>query len=91
VAFIVIDISAFLPREEFKRLVGEMRNYIKSSPPASGHDEVMLPGEPDVRTRNRRMREGIPIDETTWQQICETAKSLNVEIPTAKELLAGLP
>src|SRR5581483_11024166 len=48
-AFVVIDVSAFLPREEFAAMIHELRDYIKRTPPAPGFQEVLLPGEPDFR------------------------------------------
>jgi uncharacterized oxidoreductase len=83
-AFIVMDIGAFLPPEQFNALVHEMRDYIKSSPPACGHDEVLLPGEPDFRNLERRKREGLAIDDTTWGQIVSAALRVGVEFPEAK-------
>jgi len=80
-AFFVIDVSAFLPPEQFARLMQDMREYIKSSAPAPGHDEVLLPGEPDYRRRAERMRDGIPIDEALWDKICGTARSIGVKWP----------
>src|SRR3984893_9235887 len=77
-AFIVVDVRAFLPLVQFESLVSEMRDYIKSSPPAPGHQEVMLPGEPDCRVMRSRLRDGIPIDENTWDQIVEAANSVGV-------------
>jgi LDH2 family malate/lactate/ureidoglycolate dehydrogenase len=81
--FIVVDIGAFLPRERFDTLVHEMRDYIKSSPLAPGHDEVFLPGEPDYRNMQRRLREGIAIDKNTWEQIAEAASAVGVDFRTA--------
>ncbi|MCL4402114.1 MAG: Ldh family oxidoreductase, partial [Acidobacteria bacterium] len=78
-AFIVVDVGAFLPPAVFAALVREMGDYVKSSPPAPGHDGVLLPGEPDFRRRRERLRKGIPIDETTWEQIQGAARSLGVE------------
>jgi uncharacterized oxidoreductase len=79
--FIVVDISAFMPLNDFESLVQEMREYIKSSPLAPGHDEVMLPGEPDYRTMRSRLRDGIPIDENTWEQIVAAATRVGIEAP----------
>jgi len=78
--FIVIDISAFLPVERFRDLMGEMVAYMKSAPPAQGFEEVMLPGELDWRILAEREVEGIPIEPVTWQQICEVAKEVGVAI-----------
>ena len=77
--FIVIDIAAFLRPEDFAALMEEMHDYIKSSPPAPGHDEVLLPGEPEERKMEERRRKGIPIDENTWHQIRSAASSVGVE------------
>ncbi|MBI3665007.1 MAG: Ldh family oxidoreductase [Acidobacteria bacterium] len=76
--FIVIDVSTFLAPREFAELIRELRAYIKSSPPASGFDEVQLPGEPDFRTRQQRLRHGIPIDKKTCEQIRSAAASVGV-------------
>jgi uncharacterized oxidoreductase len=78
--FIVVDISAFIPLERFRELIGEMVAYMKSAPPAPGFEEVMLPGEIDFRIATERQRDGIPIDPITWQQIQETADALQVRI-----------
>ncbi len=77
-AFVVVDISAFLPLVEFEAMIGELREYVKSSPSAPGFDEVFLPGEPDCRRREERMRTGIPIDDATWRQIEAAAVSVGV-------------
>ena len=58
-----------------------MRDYIKSSPPAPGHDEVFLPGEPDYRRMERRRRDGISIDGNTWEQIVVAASAVGVASP----------
>lgn len=78
-AFVVIDVSAFLPPDQFAVLMHDLREYIKSSPPSAGFDQVLLPGEPDFHRRAQRMRDGIPIDESTWQQICEAALKVGVD------------
>jgi LDH2 family malate/lactate/ureidoglycolate dehydrogenase len=75
----VIEISAFLPAEEFASLVNELRDYLKSSPPSPGSEGVLLPGEPDFRKRQDRLRNGIPIDSKTWEDIRSSAASLGVE------------
>jgi uncharacterized oxidoreductase len=39
-----------------------------------GTPVARLPGEPELETRARRLREGIPIDPATWQEIVEAAE-----------------
>jgi LDH2 family malate/lactate/ureidoglycolate dehydrogenase len=44
-----------------------------------GFDEINMPGEIEYKRRQRLEKEGILIDDTTWQQIFETAESVSVE------------
>ena len=78
VAFIVIDGSAFMPGEHFFHLVEQVRGYVKSSKPAEGFNQVLMPGEPELRTARERRENGIPLDEATWQAILSSASTLGV-------------
>ena len=79
VCFIVLDPAAFGPLEQFKQLVSDTVAYVKSSPPAVGFDEVLVPGELEFRTLRRRSQEGLPVDDVTWRAIEEHARRLSVE------------
>jgi uncharacterized oxidoreductase len=79
-AFIVIDPAAFLPPDQFDAMMQELRGYVKSSPPAPGSSEVLLPGEPEAKRIEERRKNGIPLDDTTWEQIRQSALSVNVVI-----------
>lgn len=61
VSFMVLDISAFMPRDQFDLALVELRNYMKSSPPAEGFDQVMLPVEPEFRKKQEREKLGIAV------------------------------
>ena len=46
--------------------------------------EILMPGEPEARFRlQRKLRDGIEIDDTTWGQIVATAESLGVSVELA--------
>jgi uncharacterized oxidoreductase len=75
---VVLNVTAFLADGEYSELIAELRDYMKSSPPAPGHEEVLLPGEGDFRKKRRRLEEGIPVDETTWNEIRTAAAGLGV-------------
>ena len=75
---IAIDIAQFTPLEDFYRQVDELVTYVKSSPLAPGFDEILVPGEVELRQEKRRLREGIPLDDETWRQIQETAAALGI-------------
>jgi uncharacterized oxidoreductase len=75
---IVIDPDAFGGREAFEAEAEAMLDYIRSTAPAEGVDRVRLPGDPERESRERRLAEGIPIDDNTWAQIREAATSVGL-------------
>lgn len=84
VFMIAIDIQQFTPLEEFYPRVTELIGHVKSSPPAPGFSEVLVPGEPESRQKKHRTVHGISVDATTWSQIQEIADTLNVPNPSPK-------
>jgi uncharacterized oxidoreductase len=80
VCFIVIDPSAFCPLAEFRKLMDETVAYIKSSRPAPGFAEVIVPGELEFRTLRQREIDGIPIDQATLQAIRAHGARLGVDV-----------
>jgi uncharacterized oxidoreductase len=77
---LAFSIEAFLPRREFATYVEALLQRTKDSQPAAGFDEVLLPGEPEIRTRSEREDDGIPIPEATWQKLTDLAEALGVAI-----------
>jgi len=80
VCFIVLDPSAFCPLEEFRRLMDDTVAYMKSSAPAPGSDEVLVPGEPEFRTLRQRECDGIPVDKPTLAAIRDHGERLHVHV-----------
>lgn len=78
VCFLVVDPARFCPLDRFRALVDDVVAYIKSSPPAPGFDEVLVPGELEFRTRRMRLEQGIPIDEPTLVALDDWARKLGV-------------
>lgn len=78
---LAIDPEAFCGSERFAQLVDSLSEYIATTPPAPGCEEVFLPGELDYRTRKKRLVDGIPIPEETWAAIVETAEMVGAQIP----------
>jgi len=78
---IALNISAFMPLEQYINQVEVFCAKIKSSTPAKGFSEVLLPGEPESRSRQHRLTEGIPIPKKTWQEFCTLADELKIILP----------
>jgi uncharacterized oxidoreductase len=75
---VFLDRSFFATEAAFFDEVERYAAFVKASRPAAPGGEVLLPGEPESRTRARRLRDGIDLDDTTWEQIHETAGRLGV-------------
>jgi L-2-hydroxycarboxylate dehydrogenase (NAD+) len=77
---IAIDPAAFVSADEFRARVKEFVVQLKASRKAPGVQEILVPGEPEFRTRGKRLREGIPIADEVWAEVKQMAKELGVSI-----------
>ena len=66
---------------EFVARAQEYARYVKASRPAKAGEDVLVPGEPEARTRTQRLAHGIPLQPETWAALVETARNLNVTEP----------
>ena len=82
--FLGIDISRFMPVEEFRRRMEWLVETVKSAEPAKGYDEVLVAGDPEWRTETERRRTGIPLGDGTWKTLVETAQKLGVAVPATR-------
>ena len=75
---IMLDPAVFVVRGQLRR--GDSRLYRSRQELEDGDrpGEILMPGEPEARSRNRKLRDGIEIDLMTWSQIVATGNSLGV-------------
>jgi len=78
---IAIDIAKFVDYASFQKEVDALVDHVKSSPLAPGFDEILVPGEPEQRVVEQRLREGIYIGDAAWQEICAIGESVGVSMP----------
>jgi len=79
--FIAIDVSRFLPLEDFYARLDRWLAQVKSSQPAKGYEEVLVAGEPEWRMEEQRRRYGIPIMAGHWEPIARLASHYGVPLP----------
>jgi len=84
VFFGVINIEAFTPLEEFKKGVDGIIANLKASKLAPGFKEILSPGEPEWREQQRRLKEGIFLDDPIYQTVLDAATKLGVDISKYK-------
>jgi LDH2 family malate/lactate/ureidoglycolate dehydrogenase len=73
-----IDPGAFRAPDEFSGTVARTVERLKSAPTAAGFTEILMPGEPESRSRTERQQSGIPLPESTWEAITDVARTLGV-------------
>jgi uncharacterized oxidoreductase len=81
VVFVLWDIDMFGGREHFLEAVGGLMEYVRNTPRAPGVEEIILPGDPERRSREQREKTGVPVSEGTWALLAKLAEELKVVVP----------
>jgi uncharacterized oxidoreductase len=68
----------FVTEKEFYQEAERFIDYVKSSEKTSPDGEILMPGELEEKTRQKRLHDGIEVDDTTWNQILTTCRSLQL-------------
>jgi uncharacterized oxidoreductase len=62
---------------------------LRASRAAPGHDRVRIAGEPEREYRAQRSREGIPVDDETWNEIRAAGAKLKLTPEKVDALARG--
>src|SRR5688572_28444320 len=76
---IVVDPGKLGTQEQFRKDAKSFLGWLRASRPAPGHDKVSIAGEPERAYRAARLREGIPVDDETWNEIRAAAAKLKLD------------
>lgn len=85
---VIIDPEAVRSTDHLLIEARAFLDYVKTSRPQDGVDEVLLPGEPEKRMRAERTANGFEIAPAAWAMIADTARRVGVDGPTI-EAVAG--
>jgi uncharacterized oxidoreductase len=66
---ILINPAALGSQQALAQEAQAFADWLRASPPAPGSPGVQLAGEPERTARARRAREGIWLDQATWDEI----------------------
>ena len=69
-----LDPVGFFPTD-VERYVG----FFKSSRPIEPGKDVLVPGEPELATRGKRLAEGVPLPDDTWARLVACARSVGLD------------
>ncbi len=84
--FLAIDVARYMPVEEFLERMDDLVGRVKAARPAPGYDEVLIANEPEWRSRELRLKEGIPLSEGVWNELVKAGRSVRVEPPEVESL-----
>ena len=76
-----IDVGQMTDLNKFKKRVDDLFTSIKNSPKAPGYDEIIIPGDRERRIKKKLLKEGIYVEENTWNDIVSLVKELNIKPP----------
>lgn len=74
------DVEAFTALERFGTAAQALADTLHDTPPAEGHERVLLPGEPERNLTARRAEDGVEVSPSTWQKIASEAAALGVAV-----------
>lgn len=66
---------------DFARTARDYAEYVRAARPAADGGAVLVPGDPEARTRAARLRDGIPLQAETWASLVATGDGLGVAPP----------
>src|SRR6185503_20894799 len=84
---ILIDPQRLGTGDSFAAETTEFLKSLRTSPVAPGFDKVRIAGEPERETRAKRERDGISVDENTWNEIAAAGAKLKVARTTLEKIL----
>jgi len=80
-SFMALDPDCFIGKENFKKEIDRYIKSIKESAKAKNAQEILLPGEPELRTERERLKEGIPLAPATMKELAVLGESLGISLP----------
>lgn len=69
ITIILMRDDLFTSGADFEGRADEMANRARAIPPAPGFRSVLVPGDPERNTRQKRQVEGIPVEDAIWDEL----------------------
>jgi ureidoglycolate dehydrogenase (NAD+) len=78
---LAIDPERTVGRARLADAIESLIAEVRATALAPGADEILLPGEPELRVQAIREREGIPLPDAQWRALTELSERLGVTPP----------
>ncbi|HLW11639.1 MAG TPA: malate/lactate/ureidoglycolate dehydrogenase [Casimicrobiaceae bacterium] len=86
---IYIAPAVYAPEGAVAREAARFVDWVKASPPRKQGEPVQAPGDVERRLRTERARSGVPIDDKTWSDLLDAAKSVGIGAVQAAAMVEG--
>jgi LDH2 family malate/lactate/ureidoglycolate dehydrogenase len=77
--FMAIDVTQFVPLEDFKKTTGEILRELRASQKVPGRERIYTAGEKEYYNERRIREEGIPINPSLQKDFQMLARELNLK------------
>ena len=77
--FFVVDPDAFVGRDEFRRIAGDICRALRASEKAPGHDRIYTAGEKEYLAWLDRKDKGVPVGESVQAELVELRDELGLD------------
>jgi uncharacterized oxidoreductase len=81
VFMMVLDPEHFGGAGHFAAEVSGLVEFVRNCPRIDTAQEILLPGDPERRTLERNISDGITLDEANWSKLVALASQLGVALP----------
>ena len=78
---VAIDVARLRPLDDFADEMERMLAYVRDTPLEDGHDAIRFPGESGATAEAERLRDGVPVQQFTWDRLEALAADLGVPMP----------
>lgn len=74
----VVDPGRLVEHDWMQREIDAVTRHVKASPPSAPDGQVLVAGDPERTRLTERTLNGIPLDDTTWEEIMAAGESVGL-------------
>jgi uncharacterized oxidoreductase len=86
---VLIDPVRLGTADAFGSEARQFLDWLRKGRPAAGADKVRIAGEPERETRAKRERDGISVDDNTWEEILAAGAKVKLDAARIEKLARG--
>jgi uncharacterized oxidoreductase len=81
--FLVLAPEQFGGERHLRSQIALLEPFVRNTPRRQGVEKITLPGDPERELLEKRLAQGIPLDDGNWAELVKLAGALGVAVPAA--------